>query len=126
MRTFTWKQKAEILVQQARCRSCGERLVTLKNTDFHHVHEYALGGKTEVANAQALCKECHSFETNGTKATSYGSSKHEVAKLKRLAKAAPDLDRALTKPCGHKPTSVSRFPKGRKMPSRPFERRARP
>lgn len=51
-----------------------------------HLHEVELGGPDEPSNCRYSAKACHDVVTNGTKATSAGSSKHRIAKAKRIAK----------------------------------------
>lgn len=49
-----------------------------------HLHPLALGGPDTEDNMMASCVDCAQRKTNGSKATSYGSDKHEIAKAKRL------------------------------------------
>lgn len=56
----------------------------VSNIEREHVHEIALGGKDEPENCRYSCRWSHSQITNGTKATSAGSSKQRIAKVKRL------------------------------------------
>ncbi len=51
-----------------------------------HIHELELGGPDIPANCRYSHIDCHAVITNGTKATSAGSSKHRIAKTKRIAK----------------------------------------
>lgn len=71
-----------------------------------HVHELALGGADDPRNCRYSASECHKSVTNGTKATSAGSSKHRIAKANRLAKGG-------------------RKRKGPKMRARGFDKRFR-
>jgi len=50
-----------------------------------HLHERALGGPDEWGNWRWSHEACHSIVTNGTKATAAGSSKHRIAKARRIA-----------------------------------------
>jgi hypothetical protein len=59
-------------------------IVMVRKPEREHVQEYALGGSDLPFNARYSCAGCHSIITNGTKATSAGSSKHRIAKVKRL------------------------------------------
>lgn len=72
-----------------------------------HLHEIKLGGADQPYNCRYSCAECHKKITNGNKATSAGSSKHKIAKVKRIL--------GLTK---NKPA--------RKIPSRPFPKKPKP
>lgn len=100
------------------CFRCGEPFVEFPATfafrwlrlpEREHIHELKLGGQDAPFNCRYSCKECHSKITNGTKATSAGSSKHRIAKVKRLRNP---------KPSKH-PMKSS----GRKLQSRPFQKR---
>lgn len=76
-----------ILRRQAICGcGCGQRLDP-SPIEYHHMHELALDGPDTPANLTALRKECHARITNGTKATTAGSSKSKIAKANRLEKA---------------------------------------
>lgn len=75
-----------------------------------HIHEIALGGDDAPNNCRYSCKECHAVVTNGTKATSAGSSKHKIAKVRRL--------RGETKGRPKK-----KWAAGRKIPARQFQKR---
>jgi hypothetical protein len=57
-----------------------------------------------------LAREEHAAKTNGSKATSYGSDKHAIAKANRLMKAREALNEVETRTAKPK----------RKIPSRPF------
>lgn len=82
-----------------------------RKPEREHLHEYALGGPDEPANCRYGCSECHAIITNGTKATSAGSSKQRIAKVKRLINPRK---------------SKHPMPKSkRKMPSRPFQKRVK-
>lgn len=49
-----------------------------------HLHELALGGADGPHNCRYSHTYCHKLITNGTKATTAGSSKQRIAKTKRL------------------------------------------
>lgn len=74
-----------------------------------HLAEIALGGADEPANCVYSLREAHKIITDGTKATTAGSSKQRIAKVRRL--------RGELKP-KRKRQWVSR-----KMQSRPFQKR---
>lgn len=66
-----------------------------------------------------LRKAGHAIKTNGTKATTRGSDKHEIARDKRLAERHAEFRKRLLTP-GAKPKSAG------KMRSRGFDKRKRP
>jgi len=90
-RTITPKQALIIAIQQGaiipcyRCRLSFDA-ETVKTIEREHVHEIALGGPDELDNMRWSHKECHAKITDGTKATTAGSSKHRIAKADRIAK----------------------------------------
>ncbi|HVZ60664.1 MAG TPA: HNH endonuclease signature motif containing protein [Terriglobales bacterium] len=75
-----------------------------------HIVEIALGGDDAPSNCRYSCKGCHAKITNGSKATSAGSSKHRIAKTRRLA-------------AGGKKSRHPMKSSGRKIPSRPFPKK---
>lgn len=85
-------------------------LEAVNRLEREHPVPLALGGKDDPTNAAYSLKENHSKQTNGTKATSYGSDKHAIAKVERLRNPKPS----------RRPMQSS----GRKIPSRPFSKRA--
>ena len=83
-------------------------LETVKTVEREHPIPLAIGGKDDPTNAAYSLPAAHKKQTNGTKATSYGSDKHAIAKVRRI----------VAKTLGHaKPK--------RKLPSRPFQKVAR-
>lgn len=86
-----------------------ETIVQVLKIEREHVHEYALGGADLPFNCRYGCSGCHSVATNGTKATSAGSSKQRIAKVKRILNPKPSK----------RPMQNS----GRKVPTRPFQKR---
>jgi 5-methylcytosine-specific restriction endonuclease McrA len=62
-RAFAYTQKVEIYRRQnGNCAMCGRKLdFTL--ADFDHIKPFESGGKTTVANGEALHKECHAKKT---------------------------------------------------------------
>jgi hypothetical protein len=67
-RSFTVGQKAAMLARQGhRCADCrrrfdlrpGPRNATPLKAIFHHIQEWAEGGRTELDNGIALCRHCH-------------------------------------------------------------------
>ncbi len=71
------------------CYRCNKVLDPLDKIEREHILEIALGGEDEPSNCAYSHRECHAKVTNGTKATSAGSSKQRIAKLKRLANPQP-------------------------------------
>lgn len=120
-RKLSLREQLAIMVRQARCAcGCNDKLGLLSETEFHHLHELALGGADAPDNIVAVKSACHNRITNGTKATSAGSSKHVIAKSKRLARVNEDFARlVLAKPCGQKRAKTGRWPTGRKIIGRP-------
>ncbi|MEM1408181.1 MAG: RHS repeat-associated core domain-containing protein [Bacteroidota bacterium] len=58
-RTFTKKQKAEMLQEQGgNCPSC-KQPKTVDQVDGHHIKRHADGGATTKDNGVSLCKDCH-------------------------------------------------------------------
>lgn len=91
------------------CFRCKEPiwLADASQAEREHVTPLALGGEDTPENCRFSHKECHNFQTNGSRATSYGSDKHAIAKVRRLSGA-------------NKPKRKHNWPKGRKIPSRKF------
>lgn len=54
--------------------------VPLRKPEREHLHEYGLDGPDSPANCRYSCSDCHKVITNGTKATTAGSSKNRIAK----------------------------------------------
>ena len=76
-----------------------------KSVEREHLHELALGGENTPDNCRYSHRACHAKITNGTPATSAGSSKHRIAKVNRILNP--------------------KKPKGN-LRSRPFGKRANP
>ncbi len=85
-RRLTLADQVTILARQAKCPKCGQPLGNVKGIDWHHPNELAISKDDSVENRSGMHKDCHAVVTNGTKATSAGSSKHKVAKVRRLVK----------------------------------------
>jgi 5-methylcytosine-specific restriction endonuclease McrA len=88
------------------CPRCDEPMMLGHVIEREHFHELALGGTDEPENCFYSHQHCHALVTNGSPATSAGSSKHKIAKAKRIAK----------KQRGEQKLK-------RKIPSRPFPKR---
>lgn len=103
-RRFTEREVVLTLLQQGAriiCPRCQQFLMIGELVDREHFHELALGGKDVPENCFYSHASCHLVVTNGTHWTSAGSSKHKIAKAKRLA-------------------AGGRKKRGPKMKSRPF------
>lgn len=121
LETLAWQG---VFVECFRCRQCFFRInwttvnggsyiiIQALKAEREHLHEYKLGGPDTPKNCRYSCSECHSKITNGTKATTAGSSKQRVAKVRRLVNPKPSK----------RPMKSS----GRKIPSRPFQTRKKP
>lgn len=87
-RYLTPKERAEMLLaQKCRCYVCGTPIGPQPDgTSIPHIAEHWWAVK--LGNPRKpdclLCAPCADKKTNGTKATSYGSDKHAIAKVKRL------------------------------------------
>ena len=46
-----------------KCEKCGTKL-NFTSATFDHIKPWSLGGKTEIKNAQLLCKSCNSSKGN--------------------------------------------------------------
>lgn len=87
------------------CGKCGRPIENPKNIMREHLNPLAMSNDDSVENQQLWHKNPCSYEkTNGTKATSYGSDKHAIAKAKRL-------------------TGETKGPPKRQWPSRPIQSR---
>lgn len=128
-RRWTLKDRLEILVRQAYCPKCGGKLGELKGLEWHHQHELALGGADEPENVVALHKDCHAIVTNGPGATSAGSSKHKIAKARRLSADPPGGEafrRKLLAPTAYLAADHQDRGAKRQWPKRPFPKRRKP
>ena len=62
---FTRKQIAQLFLRAGGCcEVCGARLKTGEG-DADHILPVELGGESELANAQLLCKPCHKDKSRG-------------------------------------------------------------
>lgn len=86
---LTERQTLAVAIQQGaiipcyRCRLAFDA-DTIKTAEREHVHELELGGSDEIENMRYSHKACHAAITNGSGATTAGSSKQRIAKVKRL------------------------------------------
>lgn len=81
------RDQVRILARQARCALSGEPLGDYSAIEWDHIGERAITFDDSWENFQAVLTDPHDIKTNGTKATTAGSSKHKVAKVRRLASA---------------------------------------
>ena len=88
-RKFGLRAYLEVMVRQARCPLCGERLGSLDGLHWDHVIPIALGGADDPDNLQAVHRECHDRKTRGLPATTAGSDIHAIAKVRRLRADPP-------------------------------------
>lgn len=111
MKRYTSKRDraALFLAQNGKCK-CGVKLVK-ENTIIEHSTPLALGGTDTLDNKYLNCRDCADVKTNGghSKATTYGSDIHAIAKTRRLRGEL-------------KPRRKQKIP-GRKLQSRPFPKR---
>jgi HNH endonuclease len=58
-RVYNKKEKEQMLEKQdGKCAECGNDK-TIDEVDGHHKERHADGGKTDMDNGAAVCKECH-------------------------------------------------------------------
>lgn len=113
--------------------TCGEPIDPGQPIDWDHYTPLALSGDHHYTNLRPLHRDCHRKKTSGTKATSAGSDIHKIAKVKRIAKGKMAVVKPLACDCGVSPNgkcvcasgprTKRKWPKGRKMQSRPFPKR---
>jgi len=127
-RRFAEWQVVAVLLHQGikipcfRCKAPLQMPTGPNQVQREHIHELALGGPDIPANCRFSHYDCHRVITNGTPATSAGSSKHRIAKTKRIIKKAAEWK----SPGGL--TSKPRRWRNRKQKirSRPFQKRLKP
>ena len=127
-KTITLATKVAVLQSQALCPKCGQRLGD--DIEWNHVLEHALEGSDGPENIEAVHRDCHAEITNGKPATTAGSSKANVAKVKRIVKKLAGNKVATIKLAGQfnrvirnrgfqpAPVGYKHFPPGRKIQSR--------
>jgi len=64
-RKWSVTDKLHVLVRQARCPICGERLGLLADCDFDHATALVRGGEDSVDNLRAVHRDCHKTKTFG-------------------------------------------------------------
>ena len=90
-RRFTEREVIETLIRQGAEIRCyrSKQIITLETVgqmEREHLLEHAIGGADAPANSAYSLKAEHARITNGTKATTAGSSKQRIAKVKRLVR----------------------------------------
>jgi len=129
-----------VIRQAARCKACGELLVSYRDTQFDHVPAVHLRTWDPVAEdvipssndpdaIHAKHKDCHAVKTTGRKGESRLNAVHgdvaEVAKLKRLTKSEIAFRQRLLAKGEPEPEPDDAQPKPRsRWPKRPFNRSA--
>lgn len=83
-KAITLATKVAVLQSQAVCGcGCGAPLKG-EAIQYDHCLAHALEGSDGPENIRAVLADCHDRITNGTRATTAGSTKQVVAKVKRL------------------------------------------
>lgn len=83
---LTPKERRDMFAaQNHQCAACGDNMF-IEGCIAEHWHPVALGNDQKPDCL--LCIHCADRKTNGTKATSYGSDKHGIAKVKRILRKA--------------------------------------
>lgn len=115
-RRLSVTDKLRIMVRQAICPLCGEKLGSIDNVEFDHAHALALGGADDLDNLRAAHIKCHAVKTFGTKATTAGSDIHAIAKGKRLKSKEEEFrSRILAKGTAVYSENRTKWPKRRKV-----------
>jgi hypothetical protein len=106
---FSEREVLETLIVQGvllRCYRCKKPMMLPADIEREHLVEIALGGLDVPRNCVYSHAACHAIITDGTKATTAGSSKQRIAKVRRIL--------------ADKPSRNPMKKTGRKIPSRPF------
>ena len=102
-RRLTERQVLTVMLSQGAILPCYRCRIALTPEDAlqaerEHLTPLALGGEDTPDNCRYSHRGCHKKQTNGTAATSYGSDKHAIAKVRRLTGAnKPKVKRAWPK-----------------------------
>lgn len=130
---FSERQVIEALIRTGHRIYCfrSKELITLETVGLlerEHVTPLALGGADDPSNAAYSLKAAHKVQTNGTKATSYGSDKHAIAKTKRIIKRRASIEKThgFLAALAAGEATITFLPRkvkipGRKLQSRPFK-----
>lgn len=90
-KAITLATKVAVLQSQAVCGcGCGAPLKG-EAIQYDHCLAHALEGSDGPENIRAVLADCHDRITNGTRATTAGSTKQVVAKVKRIRKKRQTL-----------------------------------
>jgi hypothetical protein len=84
------------------CGKCKRPITDPKNIEREHLNELEISGDDSVGNQQLWHKRpCSHEKTNGRPATTLGSSKHVIAKARRMerARTEPKKQSALSRRC---------------------------
>lgn len=86
---FSEREVIETLIRTGHVIFCyrTREIITLETVGLlerEHPTPLAIGGKDDPTNAAYSLSAAHKIQTNGTKATSYGSDKHAIAKVRRI------------------------------------------
>jgi hypothetical protein len=127
-RALTTLDKLKIMVKQAVCPDCSERLGTLDNCEFDHLHQLAMGGSDTLDNLRAKHVDCHARKT-----AKDAASRAKVRRITGQTKGRSKADRFAPLPTGadvfepEGDSDTKRAPKKpwpkQKMQSRGFKRR---
>jgi hypothetical protein len=116
----TTLDKLRVMVRQAVCPLCGQKLGALDDTEFDHERALVNGGEDTLDNLRAVHVDCHKVKTHGNGATNRGSDRGEAAKTRRLVEKR--LEREATAPNLIDPISelepVAKKPKSGNSPNK--------
>lgn len=84
-RKLTLRDKLLIVIAQARCPICNEKLGDIAGLDFDHERALVNGGEDTLDNMRAVHRaDCHKKKTHGNGATNRGSDRGEAIKSARM------------------------------------------
>jgi hypothetical protein len=125
-----------VIRQEGKCKACGEKLGTLKDTQFDHVPAIQLRAWDEEAgdtsppsncpeHIEAKHNDCHLAKTTGRKGSSKlsvaGGDVQEIAKLKRLEeRRAEEFRNALLSNTDEDPPPEDKPKRKHRWPKRPL------